>query len=144
MDGANPYQTPKAELSSPTLAALSGSSDLSGAVQAFSETKVWLRLISISGFLILGIAALGVSISIAFDGMPFIAGLGSLFGFFLVAVPVVQVHLYANSIDALVKHADATNLERAVRSQKAFWTTFGVVILLSVLLFAALSLLAVF
>lgn len=144
MEGSNPYRAPAAELSAPGLASVGTGGDLSGAVQAFSETKFWLRLISVAGFVVLGLVALAISLSIAFQGVGFVAGLGLLFVSMMLGVPLVQIHLYANAIDELVRHADPLTLERAVRRQKAFWTTFGAVIALALLLVFASSFLMVF
>ncbi|MEL6547686.1 MAG: hypothetical protein AAFQ82_23885 [Myxococcota bacterium] len=133
MDADNPYSAPRSELSSPAMAALPSNSqgaDLSQVVRSFQETKPWLRLISIAGFLGLGLAGIGFLAAALLGGGPAFISVVTIVILIVNAVPVIQIHLYANAIDELVRTPDVAHLDAAVRRQRMFWMTIGVLFLL--------------
>ncbi len=137
MEVNNPYRAPASDFSSPAMAAMPSAGDIGAVVQSFRETKPWLRLISISGFLGLGLSLLGFLGVAVFDGSPAFISIVTLVFLVLYGIPIVQIHLYANAIDELVRTPDVAHLDVAVRRQRSFWRTVGVLFLLGILLSVA-------
>lgn len=133
----NPYSAPASDFSSPAMAAMPNTGDIGAVVQSFRETKPWLRLISIAGFLGLALSLLGFLGVAVFDGGPALFSVVTLIFLVVYGIPIVQIHLYANAIDELVRTPDVAHLDVAVRRQRAFWRTVGILFLLGILLSVA-------
>lgn len=144
MEANNPYRPPTSDYSNPAMAAMPSGGDLGTVVQSFRETKPWLRLISIAGFVALGLSAIGFLATALFNGGPAFLNVMTLIIIVIYGIPIVQLHLYANAIDQLARTPDMVQLDATVRRQRAFWRTVGVLFLLGILLSVASLALAPF
>lgn len=129
MEELNPYQAPAADLSAPAPAG-PGDGYTPLMLQHLRETKPWVRLLSILGFIFTGLMVIG-GLLIAIGG----AAAGEAFGAFgliylviagLFLLPQIQLHQYANAIGQAVRGGGVPAVETALLRQRTFWRTAGI------------------
>lgn len=120
-------------------------------IEALRETKPWVRLISIVGFVLavlIGLAGVRTAAeSTTGIGTPgrfpmFFMGLGQIGLAVLYIAPSIFLHRYSRAIDGVLTSADrAPAISEALQSQKSFWKFTGIVasMLIGVMLVVAVG-----
>lgn len=134
----NPYAPPGSRLDGPALAS-GGSDGVSSLIQQhLRQTKPWVRLMAVVGFLVAGFQLL-VALS-AFIGGAFVEGIAgeeipvALIGVvylllgFLSIVPAVYLWRYATAIGTLLDSQRLRDLETALACQKSYWRFLGIMV----------------
>ena len=136
MEEHNPYQAPAANLSA-TAPAGPGDRYTPLMIQYLRETKPWVRLLSVLGFIFSGLMVLGglvVMVAGAAAGEAIGAGIGVVYlvlaGLYL--LPLIHLHRYANAIGQAVLGGGATAVEDALLRQRSFWRTVGIMSLVMI------------
>lgn len=108
-----------------------------GAIAILRKTQPWVRLVSIFGFLCVGLIALlaaasWVSISTErIEHVPLAALLIYPVLFVLYLVPSWQLWKYSQRIGTFVAQGHTVQLEAALDAQRGFWRFAGIVIVAS-------------
>ncbi|NVJ61470.1 MAG: hypothetical protein HWE27_13825 [Gammaproteobacteria bacterium] len=140
----NNYSAPQSEV-------LGGQETIESVLQNLTDTKLWVRLCSIMGFIMFGFTVLvavammvGMSTLMAGSGMP--SGMGAGFGivmgivylaFSLLAFfPAYWLHKYANAIGQAQSSRNMSDVVEALRYQKSFWKFVGIITLIYMIFFA--------
>jgi hypothetical protein len=133
MSELNPYQSP----TTPTdqWQALPGSEvELEQAAFVLSQTKPWVRFLSVLWFLLFGIMILAfVGIALAATpngagGPPVLVSVMFLpFGLIFLLIPALLLWNYASRIAMFLVSQNPQSLAAAVGAQKSFWKYLGVV-----------------
>jgi len=128
MSDVNPYQSPSTPVSqwegqSPVESAFSDST------HALAQTKPWVRLISVLGFLFSGLMLFAFLAVLGFAGpggimvvaiLPFVV----LFYF----IPSLLLWNYASRIGQYLNDGSSHSLVSAVSAQKSFWKYIGIMV----------------
>lgn len=127
----NPYDAPTAEIAH---AAPAGTGDVSPRImQAMEQTRPWVTLLSVLGFLVSGLMV------VIAGGMLVAGGMGSVPGWVgliylpfaaMYAVPSVLLFRYRSAITTLTDGGGIPALEDTLERQKSFWKFVGVAALL--------------
>lgn len=144
MNDRNPYRAPASRLGAAPADDSEKFSPLM--VQHLNETKPWVRLLAILGFVATGLvmlAAIGVIATTLFTGE--LAGaeasvmilMGGLYlGFALIyLLPSLALHRYANAIEGVTMGGGSHAIEDALGKQMAFWRLMGILALVMIALF---------
>ncbi len=150
MSELNPYQSPTTPVDQ--WEALPGSEiELQQAAVVLSQTKPWVRLLSVLGFLMFGImilAFVGIALSAVPNGAAGPSVLVSVlflpFGLIFLLVPALLLWNYASRIAAFLVSQDPQSLATAVGAQKSFWKYSGVVAAIITVLYAGAILVRLF
>lgn len=144
----NPYATGAPSYSAPASASHSTADPL--VIQVLQNTKPWVRLCSVIGFICTGfilLAALVMLLGGAFMGnpqkaaMPF-AGFQFVLGFIYAATgilylfPSIKLWKYGSSILRLMTTGSNADLVEALDQQRSFWKFVGILILIMLALYA--------
>jgi hypothetical protein len=127
----DPYQPPRATDYGNTQA---GGEVPAEAVEALRETRPWVTLIAVMGFIgaglmvLLGLAMMAMGKGLG-RGIP--ASLGFVYVIIaaLYVLPSVLLLRYSSSIGRLLEGAGTPALVDALRNQKAFWRAVGIMTL---------------
>ena len=133
MSEINPYQSPTT--STDQWEALPGSEvELQQAAAVLSQTKPWVRLLSVLGFLMFGLMILGfvgIAVAATTSGGPqattFVFVLFLPFALVFLLIPALLLWNYASRIASFLVSLDPQSLAAAVGAQKSFWKYSGVV-----------------
>ena len=141
----NPYQATKlTEFSSPA-----GEADptLDRAVSMLSQTKPWVRFISVMmflgcGFMVLGGVGLIIGSAAGGFGMPGVTGF-IIGGVYIVMalfyiVPAIFLWMYADRIKLFVQERSTGTLASALEAQKSFWKFVGIIMLIVIAIYAVI------
>jgi hypothetical protein len=138
MSTQNPYQPPGASDYVDPQAGTAGAVP-EEAVEALRETRPWVTLLAILGFIGAGFVVLA-GLSILAFGNSFGNGLPPAFGLVyilmagLYVLPSVLLMRYSSSIGRLLAGAGSNGLVDALRSQRAFWRAVGIMTLVVIVL----------
>ena len=108
-----------------------------GVIEILRKTQAWVRLVSIFGFVCVGLIALLAAVSwvgISTDRVeqvPLTALLIYPVLFVLYFVPSFQLFKYARRIDIFVAQGHTVQLEAALEAQRQFWRFAGIVLAVS-------------
>lgn len=158
MEPTNPYTPPSSPLSAPPRPGLSPEGVGSTTLGYLKDTKPWVRLFSVLGFIgsaFLVIFALLLMVGAGFMGEEFQGAIGVGMGvaYLLFAVlyimPSVYLWRYASSIQTLLSSRRTADLDEALKQQKSFWRFLGIltavllciyaVILVGLMIFGAIG-----
>jgi hypothetical protein len=135
MEPTNPYTPPSSPLSAPPRPALSPEGVGSTTLGYLKETKPWVRLFSILGFIFSAFAVLAgllMMVGAGFLGEEFQGALGVGLGVFylvfalLYIMPSLYLWRYASSIQTLLSSRRTADLDEALKQQKSFWRFIGI------------------
>ena len=126
------YATPNSDIQP-------NNTDVSGLLAPLENTKLWVRICSIVGFIstafmvlaAIGIMAAGSQVT---AGMPFGAGIGILY---LVLAAIYffaswYLHKYAGAISQAQESQSMTDISNALNYQKSFWKLVGILALIMI------------
>lgn len=135
----NQYSAPSANLEV-------SSAQFSELLNPLLDTKLWVRICSIMGFIVTGLMVLmGVFMMVGMSAFSSMAsagmgGLGAGFGIglglfyilfsLLSFFPSLFLHKYANAINSAQRSRSAADIALALRYQKSFWKFVGIVALI--------------
>jgi len=137
---ASPYAAPRAETYSAHPSGVSPS-----IVELLRQTKPWVRLLAVLGFIGIGLMLLGSFAMLALGstlgkGLPIGFGFGMMLAYMLMAgiqLPAVLfLNRYASRIASLVNSNSPSDLEEALAAQKSFWRYIGILTLILLCLYA--------
>jgi hypothetical protein len=138
MSTQNPYQPPgTSEYANPQSG--EGGAVPEEAVEALRETRPWVTLLAVLGFIGAGFVVLA-GLSILAFGNSFNNGLPPAFGLVyilmagLYVLPSVLLMRYSSSIGRLLAGAGSNGLVDALRSQRAFWRAVGIMTLVFIVI----------
>ncbi|HYH45230.1 MAG TPA: DUF5362 family protein [Thermoanaerobaculia bacterium] len=150
----NPYAPPGSRLDGPAVAS-GGSDGVSSLVlEHLKNTKPWVRLLSVLGFigaglmLILGVVVIAggtmVQSMLGDTGVP-LAALGVIYlaAAFLYIAPSMYLWRYGKAIGVLLDSPRVRNLEEALGHQKSFWRFAGICAAVILVLYALIFVLAI-
>jgi len=147
MEPLPPARDPYASPGSP-YAAGSGGGVTPVTIEALKETRPWVRLMGILGFIgsaLIVLVSLTMFVGAGFAKQLGMAGIGLGFVYLCMAVlyifPSLYLLRYAGAIQALAVSRSSGDLEQALLHQKSFWRFAGIMTVI-VLCFYALALLA--
>lgn len=130
----NPYHAPS-QSSLPSYGASYG--EQSGmappeAIETLRQTKPWVRLMSVFGFIATAIVVLAISLpALIKPGGPEPEGIGAMIGAMIVGViyffPSLFLFQYASRIGALMRSGRRVDLDYALQAQRSFWRFVGVI-----------------
>ena len=142
MSEVNPYQSP----TTPTdqwQALPSSEVELQQAALVLSQTKPWVRLLSVLGFLMFGLmilAFVGIVLAATASGGPqvttFVFVLFLPFALIFLLVPALLLWNYASRIATFLASQNPQSLATAVGAQKSFWKYSGVVATIGAIIYA--------
>lgn len=154
----NPYSPPGSPLSGPPRPGLSPEGVGSATLGYLKDTKPWVRMFSILGFIGSSFAVLAgllmmVSSSFLGEEMSGAVGIGMGIGYILFAILYIMPSLflwrYASAIQTLLSSRRTADLDEALKQQKSFWRFIGILtaalmvlyalILVGVLVFGAIG-----
>jgi hypothetical protein len=136
MEPTNPYTPPSSPLSAPPRPGLSPEGVGSTTLGYLKETKPWVRLFSVLGFIgsaFLVIAALLMMVGAGFLGeeMQGAIGVGMGLAYLLFALLYIMPSLflwrYASAIQTLLSSRRTADLDEALKQQKSFWRFLGII-----------------
>lgn len=142
---ANPYAAPRAAVHGTPMGDPAAAGITPAIVNLLRQTKPWVRLLAVlgfigTGFLFLasfGMLALGAS---AGQGLPAGFGIGLMLVYMLMAgiqLPAVLfLNRYASRIGKLVNSNAPEDLESALAAQKSFWRYVGILTLIMLCIYA--------
>ncbi len=133
-----PYPAPAPTYAAPTMQAPDTGGPIPPmVVQLLKQTRPWVRLFGILGFIAIALMVLGalglivMSASSRVGALPTIAA-GAMYlvmaGLYL--PPVLSLNRYASSISALERSGSHRDLEAALAAQKGFWKYIGILTLI--------------
>jgi Family of unknown function (DUF5362) len=151
----NPYAPPGSRLDGPAIASGGSSDGVSSLVlEHLKNTKPWVRLLSILGFigavlmLILGVVVIAggslVQGLTGDTGFP-VAALGVIYlaAAFLYIAPSMYLWRYGKAIGVLLDSPRVRNLEEALGHQKSFWRFAGICAAVILVLYAVIFVFAI-
>ena len=130
MSDLNPYQSPSSPVGEwkDQPAAESAFFD---AMQALAQTKPWVRLLSVLGFLVFGFSVIGMVFVLGFTPggpvtlmMVVTIPISLLFYF----MPSLLLWNYASRIGNFLNDRSSNSLAAAVAAQKSFWKYVGILV----------------
>jgi hypothetical protein len=131
MSTPNPYQPPTTNDYADGRAANDGGQIPSEAIDALRETKPWVGFMAILGFVGAGFLVIAGLVMVAFGsslGRKESAPLGLMY--LLVSLiyiaPSLFLRRYSHSIGRLLERGDTHDFIDAMRNQKSFWRTVGI------------------
>ncbi len=145
MDSQNPYQPPAADPAADASAQPTSGGFTPLMVRHLSETKPWVRLLSILLFVSAGLMALagggsalvmaiGAAVSEGEGFFELFAGIALGVIYFVMAVlyipPALYLHRYAGSIEIVKGGGGAKAIETALGHQRSFWRFVGILTLI--------------
>ncbi len=130
----------------------SNDAEVSGAaVEAVRQTKPWVTLLGVLGFILSGLFLAGALLMIVFGLFSAVGGAGASAAMSGLAVGAVYVPLalvylypalklwkYSRAIGRLVTSYASSDLEDALREQKSFWKFVGVTSIVGIALYAVI------
>ena len=147
----NNYSAPESNL-------LGGEETIESLLQNLSESKLWVRICSIMGFIMFGfmvLVSIGMMIgmSTAMMGADMPAGVGAGVGIFvgvfylafslLIFFPSLWLHKYAGAISQSERSRNMSDIVAALRYQKSFWKFMGILTLVYLIFFALMLVFAI-
>ena len=141
---SNPYASPRAQLDGASMGNASSTEISSAVVNLLRQTKPWVRLLAVLGFigiafmLLASVSMLALG-SFTGSGLPAGVGIAMMVGYILMAgiqLPAaIFLNRYASRIGALVNSCAPEDLEAAVSAQKSFWRYVGILTLIMLCLY---------
>ncbi len=141
---ANPYAAPRAQLDGAAMGSASPSEISPTVVGLLRQTKPWVRLLAVLGFIGIGFMLLASVSMLALgstlgSGLPAGFGIAMMVGYMVMAgiqLPaVIFLNRYASRIGALVNSGAPGDLEAAISAQKSFWRYLGILTLIVLCLY---------
>lgn len=150
---ANPFSPPQAELIGASWGGPAQGSVSADVVELLRQTKPWVRLLAVLGFIGIGfmilgsLAMLAVS-SASHSAMPLGAGVGIMLVYLVMAgfqfPAALFLNRYASRIGTLVDSGSPEALQEALAAQKSFWRYVGILTLVFICLYVVVIVVAVF
>lgn len=141
MNGQDPYATPLSPLEGVGSGVPMGNVTL-GTLEALQATKPWVRFMGVMGWIgvglmvVLGLVVFFASVMTQDRGIPAAVGLLYLVLAGLYVPPTLFLHRYASRIGDLLGSNDAGDLEEALRAQKSFWKYVGILMAVTLAIYA--------
>ncbi|MDP2877579.1 MAG: DUF4339 domain-containing protein [Holophaga sp.] len=142
---ANPYAAPQAEVYGARMSGASQGQVSPSIVALLRQTKPWVRLLAVLGFIGIGLMLVGSFAMLALGssfgkGLPAGFGFGMMLAYMLMAgiqLPAVLfLNRYASRIASLVNSNSPSDLEEALSAQKSFWRYIGILTLILLCIYA--------
>jgi len=142
---ANPYAAPRAEVQGARMGGASPAEVAPSIVELLRQTKPWVRLLAVLGFIGIGLMVLASFAMLALGssmggGLPAGFGIGMMLAYLLMAgvqLPaVIFLNRYASRISSLVGSNAPGDLESALSAQKSFWRYIGILTLILLCIYA--------
>ena len=153
MEPRNPYMPPGSQLSAPPMSSVAGGEGVSAvALDHLRNTKPWVRLLSVLGFIgsaFMVIAGLVFMVGAGALGEQFKGALGVGMGaaYLLLALlyiyPSLCLWRYATSIQALLSTRRSVDLDTALGQQKSFWRFVGILTAALLVLYVVIIIIAI-
>ncbi|HEX2223654.1 MAG TPA: DUF5362 family protein [Thermoanaerobaculia bacterium] len=145
MEPTNPYTPPGSPLSGPPRAAFAAEGVGQSTLGYLKDTKPWVRMFSILGFIGSAFAVLAgllmmVGSSFLGEEMSGAVGVGMGLGYILFAVLYIMPSLflwrYASAIQTLLSSRRTADLDEALKQQKSFWRFIGLLTAVLLVIYA--------
>ena len=142
--GDNPYEAPATEAVQPAGQPIEGAHITTTMVALFSQTRPWVRYLSIVGFIGFGMVALigivggiaamigGSVLDLDFPG--FLITIVYFAFAVLYFLPILYLHRYAGALKRMSSESKTLAMEQALRHQKSFWKFIGILSIVSIAL----------
>ena len=120
-----------------------------GAVRALEQTRPWVIVIGVVGFIMAGLILLGAALlvfgSLSGGSFGFTLGLGAVYALMglIYVPPSLFLIRYAGRIKALRNSRSTSVLEEALVAQKSFWKFAGVFVIVVFVAYAIVMLLTI-
>jgi len=142
----NPYQAPS--FSSASSDVVGSDLDLDRSARMLSQTKPWVRFISVmmfigSAFMVLGGIAMMIGGAAGLGGAGAFLGIVYIVMALLYIVPAVFLWSYADRIGRFLQQKSPGTLASALESQKSFWKFMGILMLIVLCIYAMIFVFAI-
>ncbi len=149
---SNPYAAPSAQLDGAAMGSGSSAEISPSVVGMLRQTKPWVRLLAVLGFIGIAFMVLASVSMLALGstmggGLPAGFGVAMMLGYLVMAgiqLPAaIFLNRYASRIGALVNSGAPGDLEEALAAQKSFWRYVGILTLIMLCLYVLVILIAI-
>ena len=144
--GGNPYASPSSSIASSSSSVGAGGDEkvTSGIRRAMIGTSPWVLFLSILGFIVCGLAALGIFVMVSFslvsgDGRVILTAM--VIGFLYLAMvvcfyglPSFLLFRYYLGINRFMRGDNQKSLQTALDAQQKFWMVMGIMVIVGMVL----------